>query len=235
MFRITLILISIIFSFTEKETSPAACEVKLEAISGQYEGDCKKGLAHGEGEASGVDSYKGEFKKGLPHGAGTYRWSNGDVYEGAFKGGQKDGEGKLVHANGDPTLVGFWAEDEYIGTDKNPYKIINKPPSVNRITFKRKAAEPNQITMRYTRLGKPAKSRNLRIEGSFGVIASENDFSQVITVYSYPIQQGNLSFSVLTTRDAGGAGGGEYIDGSFEFSISQSGSWEITVEMLGND
>jgi len=26
------------------------CEVKLESIAGNYEGDCKKGLANGEGK-----------------------------------------------------------------------------------------------------------------------------------------------------------------------------------------
>jgi hypothetical protein len=54
------------------------CKVLLPALSGSYEGSCKKGVADGRGKASGTDAYEGEFRKGLPDGKGTCTWSNGD-------------------------------------------------------------------------------------------------------------------------------------------------------------
>ena len=46
------------------QLSQAQCKVLLEAVSGEYEGGCKKGKADGKGIAKGTDSYEGEFKKG---------------------------------------------------------------------------------------------------------------------------------------------------------------------------
>lgn len=39
------------------------CKVLLPALSGSYEGGCRKGLADGDGVAIGTDTYKGSFKK----------------------------------------------------------------------------------------------------------------------------------------------------------------------------
>lgn len=209
----------------------AQCEVLLEAISGTYEGDCKKGLAHGTGKSVGTDTYEGEFKKGLPDGQGTYTWAGGDVFTGEFKKGKKDGEGTLTQADG-TVAKGYWKEDEYIGTDKNPYAVINKSISVNRVTFRRQNAAPDEIDFRFSYLGKPARARNFRIEGSFGVVTNETDYVKTVKVYQYPAQ-GTISFSAETTRDAGGSGSGDYKDGNLEFRINQSGKWEVTVEMQG--
>jgi len=109
------------------------CKVLLDAIAGSYEGGCKKGLAEGQGTAKGEDTYTGDFKKGLPNGVGTYTWANGDVYEGEFKKGVKEGEGKMwvVLADGQKKeQVGFWANDKYIGVNKDPYEIVTRSPNV---------------------------------------------------------------------------------------------------------
>ena len=63
------------------------CKVLKDEISIEYKGDCKDGLAHGQGEATGIDHYKGSFKKGFPHGEGTYKWYTGESYEGQWKKG----------------------------------------------------------------------------------------------------------------------------------------------------
>lgn len=102
------------------------CEVLLEEIAGQYEGDCRRGLAHGEGTAVGTDTYTGEFRKGLPDGTGTYTWANGDVYEGEFKKGMKEGEGKMRIKQPDGEFIeqaGYWKNDAYIGEHESPYEI----------------------------------------------------------------------------------------------------------------
>ena len=223
-------LACLLFSGFVSAPGPADCEVLVEALQGNYEGDCKKGLANGEGKAAGTDTYEGEFKKGLPHGNGAYTWANGDVFKGEFSKGLKEGEGLLTFADGKPTLKGYWIEDEYIGTEKTPYKVINKSVSANRVSFRRLAAEPSQIEFKFTRLGKPVKCRGLTLQGSYGVIMSENEFSKIVEVYSYPMQ-GAILFSAMQTRDVAGGNNGDFVEGNMEFSINQGGSWEITIEI----
>ena len=102
------------------------CKVLLDAIAGQYEGDCRKGLAEGKGTAKGEDMYVGAFKKGLPHGVGKYTWANGDIYEGEFKKGLKEGKGSMsiLLPDGQATeQTGYWSNDKYMGENKSPYKM----------------------------------------------------------------------------------------------------------------
>jgi len=48
-----------------------SCEVKVDSLKGQYTGGCRKGLANGNGTATGIDSYTGDFKNGYPEGEGN--------------------------------------------------------------------------------------------------------------------------------------------------------------------
>jgi hypothetical protein len=78
------------------------CKVKNFRLSNYYDGPCKRGFAHGLGEARGTeDKYVGEFFKGQMHGPGTYVWGNGNRYEGQFENDIKSGEGVFYYANGD--------------------------------------------------------------------------------------------------------------------------------------
>lgn len=110
--------------------SQSTCKVKLETINKNYTGDCKKGYAHGNGEAYGeVDKYKGGFKKGLPHGIGEYIWGNGSKYQGNFAKGKMDGQGVLIEKqpNGTEELKkGYFKANEYIGEYKYPYAVTSK-------------------------------------------------------------------------------------------------------------
>lgn len=127
------------------------CKVLLEALAGNYEGDCKKGLANGNGIASGTDSYEGEFKKGLPEGEGVYTWSNGDVFTGTFKKGLKQGDGELVFSPErykDSILTGFWKDDMYFGLYEDPYKVMSKSGPVNRVIVRRLGNSPQDIRIR---------------------------------------------------------------------------------------
>jgi hypothetical protein len=149
--KILFHILLITFSSTLITQDQNDCKVLLEAISGSYEGDCKRGLASGQGIAQGEDRYEGSFKKGLPDGEGTYTWNNGDVYTGTFKKGMKEGEGKLTYhpeRHPDSVLVGFWKKDEYLGRYEEPYNVLSKTGPVNRIVIRKLGATPNDIQIR---------------------------------------------------------------------------------------
>lgn len=97
--------------------SQEKCEVLHPALSVEYNGECKNGLADGHGEATGVDHYTGSFKKGLPHGEGTYEWATGERYEGFWKKGKRQGQGTyyfFTKSGKDTLITGKWIQDEYV-------------------------------------------------------------------------------------------------------------------------
>lgn len=71
-----------------------ACKVLDPELQGRYDGGCVKGLADGNGEASGIARFSGSFKAGKKHGTGTKVWpATGDRYEGSFAEDRKEGNG----------------------------------------------------------------------------------------------------------------------------------------------
>ena len=184
------------------------CEVVVPELSGRYEGECKKGKAHGIGKAAGQDTYEGEFKKGLPDGAGTYTWSNGDVFSGSFKKGLKEGEGKLVFNSAsypDSVLKGFWKEDNYIGLYEFPYKVLSKTSPVNRIVIRRLGEAPHHIAIE-------GEMEYLREKGVNSVYFTGSGFD-------------NVQFPFTGEMEASHAN----VPFSFKFIIYQPGRWEVVV------
>jgi len=125
-----LILFVSIYAFGQEIKEP----VLKKELAGKYEGELKKGLAHGQGTAIGLDTYTGQFNKGFPEGQGTYTFSNRDEYRGEFLRGLFSGKGVLTYkkADGDSILEGYWEAGKYVGrTMVAPYEISNKTGSVN--------------------------------------------------------------------------------------------------------
>lgn len=197
------------------QLSQAQCKVLLEAVSGEYEGGCKKGKADGKGIAKGTDSYEGEFKKGLPDGQGIYIWQDGNAYVGEFKKGKKNGAGKMTYKSegNDRVLEGYWSNDEYIGTEKTPYKVLFKSPEIISTRFSRSEGKDEIIFVfqKGGRVENPGDILVINMEGSFGNIVPEG-LSQKVTAVRYPFR-GKMSVSGKT----------------MEFKITQSGSWKIVV------
>ena len=83
--KVFLIPLFIIFSSLTGITY--AESLKFDASS--YEGEVKKGKAHGEGVFTFSDgsTYEGKVRKNKIHGKGQYTDSNGNVYEGKFRFG----------------------------------------------------------------------------------------------------------------------------------------------------
>jgi len=120
---LTLLLFVMLSGIAQEE-----CKVLLPEIEGEYVGECKKGLANGNGKSVGTDSYEGQFKKGWPNGIGIYTWESGDWYEGEFRKGKLDGEGAMhIISGGEDTLVtGIWIENNYAGPKIKEPRVIQK-------------------------------------------------------------------------------------------------------------
>lgn len=103
----------LLLSFLSAGSPDLLCKVLLPGISEEYIGECRRGLAHGRGIASGKDLYQGEFRRGLPHGYGKYTWSNGDIYEGPWRRGEMHGYGTFTIAEKDSTFYGLWLRDDF--------------------------------------------------------------------------------------------------------------------------
>ena len=156
------------------------CKVLKPEIALDYKGECKNGLAHGKGEATGIDFYKGEFKKGLPHGEGTYEWLTGEKHEGLWKNGMRHGQGTFYFntITGKDTLIaGKWANDKYVGDKReNPdYKIIYKY-NVGRINIFR-TSDGDQVWIKILRSGGEASISNLLLVGDSGHTRIEGYFT----------------------------------------------------------
>lgn len=113
-----IVIISILFFVLAINSySQYDCKVLVDNLKGQYNGDCKRGLANGEGSAKGIDTYIGKFKKGLPNGFGVYTYENGSNFIGNFSKGLKDGYGlhNIITEAGDLVQdYGLWMADSLI-------------------------------------------------------------------------------------------------------------------------
>lgn len=196
----------------------SACQVLLPQIAGSYEGECKKGLAEGMGKAQGIDFYEGYFKKGYPDGHGKYAWKDGATFEGEWKKGQKNGYGVLTNHPGlrDTILTGYWIDDDYIGTEKSPYKVNNKGINIIGLNVTRVGSDKDQIVVEFNKNGKPLSIYSFSVTeilGGYSTI-SKSDFSKTLLNVRFPFR----------AEMAGGA----YV---FDVTISQRGSWKIIVNV----
>jgi hypothetical protein len=151
--NILIVLFSLISYFNYGQDS--GCIVLLEELQGKYEGECKKGKAHGIGRAEGQDIYDGSFKKGWPNGKGTYTWRNGKQYVGEFNRGKMDGKGILndIVQGKERILEGYWRQNEYIGKENLPAYQITDRQSLENVKLSRTNERGNTIRIRMLRDG----------------------------------------------------------------------------------
>jgi hypothetical protein len=128
------------------------CRVLDDSLHGKYTGECKKGLAHGTGTATGRNSYTGEFKNGYPEGKGKYNWSTGDWYEGEFKKGKPNGQGtysRIIHSGQGQTetLTGFFKNGEYKGKYEKPWTTEMITNNFSSISVKKMNTLGSEITL----------------------------------------------------------------------------------------
>ncbi len=220
-----LFLVFSLFWIPIANTQTPLCKVLPEPISGTYTGDCKDGLAHGRGTATGEDTYTGIFREGLPHGRGTYVYANGDRYRGYWKNGLRHGKGRFRYTLGGKkqTLRGYWKEGEYAGTE-NPdvaFRVVAATGIMNhKIEKKRQRREGgNEIVISIQSAFADFVPSDLHIETSSGQMVQAG---RKVKIYSYFLPfQGEISYTILV--------GSSRKQCRFVFDILEEGEFTVTL------
>jgi len=207
------------FGFAQSE-----CKVLVPEIELIYKGECKNGLAHGRGEATGRDHYVGDFKKGLPHGEGTYEWNSGEVYEGSWKKGMRHGMGTyLFFVNDrDSILDGKWIKDEFVGQQSQSRSYtVEYTNNVGRTSFSKLGNAPPYVRIRFMRSGGEMLVGNLTMQGSSGVEQMERQFVGFEMV-EFPFKC-RVTFTAPSTWHASS------MNCEIRFTINEPGTWQVNV------
>jgi hypothetical protein len=224
--RTTLIigLVSALLLFSISLHAQQECRVLLPGISGSYNGDCKKGLAEGEGTASGTDKYTGSFRKGLPDGEGTYTWATGAVYAGHWKKGMRDGYGTFTFPvnEKDSIQAGYWSEDAYVGKEQLAPYVIQHRIGVTRASFLKQGKGESYVSFKFARSGNTSYNvEDLIMQGSSG----EESITTAFTGFqhtSFPFE-GKIQFKAPNLLESG------MYNYEMRFVINHPGDWLITV------
>jgi len=209
--------------YTPMISAQNACKVLMTEISGSYTGSCKKGLADGIGEASGIDRYKGEFKKGLPHGVGTYIWHTDQTYIGEWKQGLRDGKGKYIikYMGRDSTISGIWRGDKYIGERETVPYVIEYRNNIGRVTCMKVGDRP-YIKYVFSRNGGPSNNfSNLLLQGNSGSERNATAFTGYEQV-TFPFK-GKVSFNAPNSFMT------SILNCELRIVINEPGSWIVTM------
>lgn len=218
-----ILLIPGLFLFVINTSGQSECKVLKTGIDAKYEGECKKGLAHGKGKATGLDYYEGEFKKGLPQGKGIYRWATGEIYEGEWKKGLRDGTGKYIFQfeGRDSIMTGLWSKDKYKGIPEFMKYTIVRQINVDRYTVKQ-LGEGAKVDVKLLRNGtvnstvsSPSIWFNSGVEKhGYNVYGYDN--------VTFPLK-GRITYTTWNKLNT------QQINCIFELEIKQPGWWELTI------
>jgi hypothetical protein len=105
-------------SFANAQDNAPQCQVLVLNLGVSYKGECKNGLADGQGEAVGRHRYTGSFKYGMPNGYGIYYYDDSTYHAGYFLDGLKEGKGETHYIQkdkADSTIKGYWSGNEFRG------------------------------------------------------------------------------------------------------------------------
>ncbi|OQY00648.1 MAG: hypothetical protein B6I20_08485 [Bacteroidetes bacterium 4572_117] len=200
------------------------CMVLKEEISENYEGACKKGLAHGIGVATGIDKYEGKFKKGLPNGKGSYYYSDGATYKGNWHKGLRNGKGEYVFKieGQDSVVAGYWKNDRFIGKSKNEkgYKITLRR-GIEGFSIQRLNETDNRVEIYFERNRMRYIPNGLLLSSSSGYRTSSGN-NTVFEDIKYPFS-GTIRYSVLNKL------GTSMISCELEYTIEKPGKWYIVL------
>ena len=200
------------------------CKVLKEDIAGSYTGECKNGLASGNGISIGENKYEGSFKNGLPHGKGTILYENGARYIGVWKKGLRQGDGKYIfEVNGKESIKeGIWKKDKFIGAKKKKqYKIIRNV-AVPRYTFRKIGDEFNRVSIRLKHNGVTVPTPQ-NITGSSGNITNYQGNTSFENIIYFPFTCEmiyTMPSKLYTSRHRV----------EFAFEILEPGDWLVEIQ-----
>lgn len=192
------------------------CKVKDDNLNKKYEGECKKGLAHGYGKAWGEDAFfEGEFRKGVLHGNGVYVWKNGNKYSGHFVKGKFEGKGELIKA--DLVQKGYFKKGKYIGEYKTPYKVISKK-GIRTVSFLKQQQDINEVEIRIFNNGVLINT-DVRIIDTNNTFVENNGSILTMKDIKFPLKKVELFFTV------------DSFSYSLNFEIYQKGNWQVNISL----
>tara|TARA_R110001583_G_scaffold43208_1_gene137439 strand:+ start:10270 stop:10947 length:678 start_codon:yes stop_codon:yes gene_type:complete len=219
--KILLSVLFVLIGFTSAVAQEKA-KVLQPNLAKIYQGETKKGLAHGEGEAQGIDSYIGNFKKGYPQGKGTYTWNNGDFYIGNWYKGQRNGEGEYhtKFENRDTIYAGIWKKDKYIGK-RTILPMVTYKSSVDRYLFRR-IGEGELITIHFKQNGGTNTSiTSLIVDGDSGIEVTKDNcicFENFVVPFKCSLRYTTDNKLQETSYEV-----------RFDFEITQMGNWDLVL------
>ncbi len=215
----------VLLSFFQLSAQNSNCLVLLDSISGTYNGDCKKGKAHGFGKAQGAHTYEGEFRKGWPFGEGIYTWNEGRWYKGRFRNGLKNGYGKM-HSNlvgADTLLIGYWRNDYYVGEENLPDFEVREQMNLENFSISLRDFEGASLRVKILRDKATNSNARITMLNSSSGHARKGSGSVVYEHIEFPFQ-----FSIY--YDTPNRFASSTISTVFEVTINTPGDWEIKLE-----
>jgi hypothetical protein len=235
--------LSFLFVFSVTFAKGQECKVMVDAIAGNYTGECKKGLADGMGKAVGESiTYEGEFKKGYPNGEGTIIFNNGIKFTGELKNGEVYGFGELTGTDGKVQSGYFKGTIEnfrYMGEDKSSlqgYRILETERLDNATyTFVNSDLSGNTVTIKIF-------ENNIREITNFEILEITSGVIQLVTNQggrlnaeivrvTFPITLGLRYIIPYGTQDTTLPGGVANLNSprKIEFTIMEPGQWTVTI------
>ncbi len=203
-------------------TQTGVCTVAADSLKGTYEGECKKGVAHGIGTAKGADTYTGQFKKGMPDGEGTYTWHNGMYHAGKWKNGLQDGKGVLHYPDKDSTVMtGYWKKGVYKGLYETPWVIYNLPSYISSKSVQLVDTSRNTVVVKMEGgLGgkAPDISKFTLLGGNYLRYDRREQNKDDVIEFQHVIFPFRIRFEV--------GGGG------FDIEFYEKGNWDVFVKFL---
>ncbi|MDX9729357.1 MAG: hypothetical protein RBT50_08845 [Bacteroidales bacterium] len=223
--RFLMLAAALLFGAAVTGSSQERCTVLVKEISEKYVGECKKGLAHGTGEARGVDHYTGAFRKGMPHGKGTYIYADSSVYVGMWSKGQRHGDGKYTfrYLGKDSIQDGLWTRDKYMGKNETVqgYKVISTKAMERYRVYRYTDGEEIRVLLKPMTSG-TLDVTNLQITGSSGIetefLNSQMEFRNCEFPFKLRVSFNKWS-KLKTVR----------VDTSIDLEITQPGVWIIEI------
>jgi hypothetical protein len=220
-FTTTLLLLISLIHFSYSQTGN--CKVLKPEIATTYSGECKKGLANGNGVAAGTDKYDGKFKDGLPQGNGTYQYANGDVYVGDFKEGMRSGNGKFTFRflGRDSTYLGMWKEDKLVKKIVPAAYLVSQKQNLQRYTVQ-KVKAGNRVMFSFMQNGGNNRSVS-------GLLFTESSGTMINLGQDQGFDNVQFPFNCKVTYSTLNSFRSANTDVIFDIQINEPGHWLITL------